>query len=159
MAHRRRPNPDRRRPRPDRGALYHTLDLHGETAASARRRTEAWLRSQRDAGERCVRLITGRGRRSVGPPVLGSEVKRLLRDLTGELVDRVEEESGGGALRVLLRSPSSVAPGRPARGLTAASPELRREAEEALAELGVDPTPELLEAEIRRIRARRQGGV
>ena len=36
--------------------------------------------------------------------------------------------------------------------LRGASPELRRRAEEALHELGIAPTPELLRAEIRRLR-------
>jgi hypothetical protein len=151
--------PRRRRPRPppDLGALYPTLDLHGETADSARRKAEAWLRRQREAGERHVRLITGRGNRSVGPPVLRAEVETLLRELAGELVARSAVETGGGALRVELRPPSPL-PARPAAPPVRADPALRRAAEEALAELGVHPTPELVEAELRRMRDARQGG-
>lgn len=156
MAGRRRSSPGRRSAPPDRGALYPTLDLHGETAADARRRASLWLREQRDAGERMVRIITGRGRHSVGPPVLGAEIEDLLRDLTGELVARMEREAGGGALRVMLRAPASPPVTRPRPEVISADPALRREAEEALAALGVAPTPELINSEIRRIRATRR---
>lgn len=157
MSRRKRPAGGPRRPAEGGGALYSTLDLHGETADSARRMTEAWLRRQRDEGERLVRVITGRGRHSVGAPVLREEIGHLLRGLTGGLVVRVQEESGGGAFRVELRSPAAVPPRAPPPA-PKASPALRREAEEALAELGIAPTPELLDAEIRRIRAERQAG-
>ena len=152
--------PRRRRPRPppDLGALYPTLDLHGETADSARRKAEAWLRTQRAAGERHVRLITGRGNRSLGPPVLRGEIERLLRDLAAELVTRSTVEAAGGAIRVELRPPALPARSRPAAAGTGADPALRRAAEEALAELGIEATPELVEAELRRMRAERQEG-
>jgi hypothetical protein len=157
--------PPRRRPRrgrpaeSDRGALYPTLDLHGETAESARRLAERWLRDQRDSGERHVRLITGWGKHSPGPPVLRGEIENLLRELTGELVSSIELEGGGGAIRVELRRPQS-APSIRSRPKEAPSTDhtLRRAAEEALAELGIDPNPDLLNAEIRRIRAERQVG-
>lgn len=142
--------------RPDLGAVYPTLDLHGETADSARRVAGEWLRRQRDAGERTVRIITGRGKHSAGPAVLREEIAHLLDELRGELVGRVEEEGGGGALRVELRAPREVSPIRARRAAVAASPGLLREAEEALHELGVEPTPELLEIEIRRIVAARE---
>src|SRR5690606_12314960 len=92
MARRRRRSGEDRGARAERGALYPTLDLHGETAEGARRRAESWLRRQREEGERLVRLITGRGRHSVGGPVLREEIAHLLRGLQGELVGRVEEE-------------------------------------------------------------------
>ena len=153
MTRRRRP-----RPPPDLGSLYPTLDLHGETADSARRKAEAWLRTQRAAGERHVRLITGRGNRSAGPPVLRVEIEHLLRDLAGDLVTRSALEAGGGAIRVELR-PAAVPASRRAPGhAPRTDPALRRAAEEALAELGIDPTPELVEAELRRLRDARQGG-
>lgn len=130
--------------------MWPTLDLHGETADSARRLAEGWLRRQQAAGERTVRLITGRGRRSVGPPVLRGEMEDLLHVLGESLVERVEVESGGGALRVELRRlrPSPV----PRPVLRDVDPELRRRAEESLVELGVAITPELLAAEIRRLK-------
>jgi DNA-nicking Smr family endonuclease len=152
MPRRRRPSSGGRRSHHDLGSLYPTLDLHGETAESARRIAAEWLRRQRASGERLVRLITGRGKHSVGPPVLREEIERLLSELRGELVGRVEAESGGGALRVELRSPKDVPVQRAPRP-TVASPELLREAREALADLGVAETPELLEAEVRRLRS------
>jgi hypothetical protein len=152
--------PRRRRPRPppDLGSLYPTLDLHGETADSARRKAHAWLRTQSAAGERHVRLITGRGNRSSGPPVLRGEIEHLLRDLAGDLVTRSAIEAGGGAIRVELRPPAVPPTRRAPDPSTRVDPALRRAAEEALAELGIDPTPELVEAELRRIRLAGQGG-
>ncbi|MDQ3557207.1 MAG: Smr/MutS family protein, partial [Gemmatimonadota bacterium] len=58
---------------PERPAIP-TLDLHGETAEAALRRTRAWLESQRGPGSRSVRVVTGRGAHSAGPPVLRGEV-------------------------------------------------------------------------------------
>ena len=113
------------------------------------------MRERVREGERWVRLITGRGVHSRGRPVLREEIDDLLRGLAGSLVRRVEVESGGGAFRVELKSPE-IPPAPRHSALLAASPELRRLAEEALAELGVTPTPELLAAEIRRLREERR---
>lgn len=148
MARRRRPS--RRGRNPDLGALYPTLDLHGETADSARRQTELWLRNQQRQGERWVRLVTGRGRHSPAGPVLREEIGDLLHDLRGELVADAHLESSGGAYRVELRAPPREAHRAPPP-LPDASPEIRQAAEEALIELGIDPRPELLAAEILRI--------
>lgn len=115
------------------------------------------MRAERERGERWVRLITGRGVHSAGPAVLREEIGRLLEELRGEVVRRVEVESGGGAMRVELASPRQPPP-RPPPPVPSASAEIRRMAEEALAELGVTPTAELLAAEIRRIRAERGSG-
>lgn len=138
-----------------RGSLLPTLDLHGETVESARRLAVRWLEEQRAEGERVVRIVTGRGKHSLAGPVLRDEIGALLRERTGGMVIRAEEEAGGGAIRVELRAPRAIPP-RAAPPLPKASPELLREAEEALAELGVAPTPELLAAEIRRIREERK---
>jgi hypothetical protein len=131
--------------------LYPTLDLHGMTADEATRAAERWLWERRAAGEPTVRLITGRGLHSVGPPVLPRAIESLLANLRGSLVQSSDREPGGGAFRVQLTrralepqsavQPSAIEP----------DPELMRLAEEALAELGVYPTPALVEAEIRRI--------
>jgi hypothetical protein len=114
------------------------------------------MRDRLREGERWVRLITGRGLHSRGRPVLREEIEHLLRELSGSLVRRVEVESGGGALRVELQSPQVPSALSRRAAIPGASPELRREAEEALAELGITPTPELLAAEIRRIREERR---
>jgi hypothetical protein len=161
------PRRKRRPPHPARplwGELYPTLDLHGETADAAVRRTEQWLRARASEGARTVRVITGWGRHSAGPPVLRGEVETLLVRLRGTLVADATLEVGGGAFRIELRRPSlprrdTARPTttRPPRGDPDA--ELRRRAEEALAELGITPTPALLAIEMRRLqREARRGG-
>ena len=140
-------------PRETWGEVHPTLDLHGHTADEAVRRVEAWLRALQRDGVRTVRVVTGRGSRSAGPPVLRGEVGAMLEALRGSLVSYFTLDSGGGAFRVELER---AVPPRPLRKASSAvlrrtAPDLRRRAEEALWELGVDPTPELLEAEIRRI--------
>jgi hypothetical protein len=146
-------------PRLPWGEIHPTLDLHGLTADEAVRRTERWLNEQRSAGVHTVRVITGRGKHSVGPPVLRGEIEALLSALRRTLVASFASEPGGGVFRVELKQarrdaaprPTPREPQRPgpAPGEVAAS--LRRRAEEALAELGVEPTPELVRIEVDRI--------
>jgi len=147
MARRRRPPP------PPRGSVHPLLDLHGHTGDEAARRAEGWLRDRRAAGESTVVVVTGRGNRSAGPPVLRAEIEHLLAGLAGSVVDAFEPLEGGGGFRVTLCRSATiptrpVEPGPPA-GVDA---ELLRRAEEALWELGIAPTPALLRAEIRRLR-------
>jgi hypothetical protein len=157
MSRKKRRRPSRPGSRSDAwDALYPALDLHGETAESARRRAERWLRAQQVEGERTVRVITGRGLHSIGPPVLRGEIEDLLSTLRGTLISRYSSESGGGAYRVELARPSKArrtAPSFSTRSPPSgyASPELRRLAEEALSELGITPTPTLIDAEVRRL--------
>lgn len=148
---RRTPRPG---PLPDPGELHPTLDLHGHTAEEARRRAERWLREMREEGMLLVRVITGRGRRSLGPPVLRGEIEELLRDLRGSVVASHSLDPSGGALRVELRRPKRPpAPrtGAPRAPALPSDPDLLRRAEESLWELGIQPTPALLEAEVRRL--------
>lgn len=136
------------------------MDLHGATAEEARGRAERWLRAQQGAGERVVRLITGRGLHSVGPPVLPGEIQDLLASLSGSVVERFALERGGGAFHVELlkrRTPSPRPRGPDSDAHLPGDPELRRQAEEALHELGVAPTPALLRAEMRRLLEERRG--
>jgi hypothetical protein len=83
--------------------------------------------------------------------VLPAEIEDLLRSLRGSVVENFEVERGGGAFRVELRRPE---PRRPPRAAPAppGGDELRRQAEERLAELGISPHPSLVEAEMRRLR-------
>lgn len=80
------------------------LDLHGLHARTAEERVRSFVLtwSRREPGA-IVRIITGKGTRSEGPPVL----RTLTLDLiTGELADRVEEwavEVGGGSYLVRVR--------------------------------------------------------
>jgi hypothetical protein len=148
----------RRRPPRDagqRGTVHPLLDLHGLTAAEARARAERWLRAQAARGERTVVIVTGRGNRSRGQPVLRPEIEHLLSTFPGGAVEGWEPDDGGGSFRVRLRPPPPP-PDASAAAEAAAlarqhSPELRRRAEESLAELGITPTPALVRAEIRRL--------
>jgi len=147
----------RRRPRESddqgRGSVYPTLDLHGLTGDEARATAERWLRARQGGGERTVVLVTGRGNRSTGGPVLLGEIEHLLEGLTGPLVEAFDLIAGGGGFRVTLRRQSAfIRPRDPAAaGLREVDPSLRRRAEEALWELGITPTPALIRAEVRRL--------
>jgi hypothetical protein len=152
---RKRRSPASRPPAPLWESPYPTLDLHGDTADAARQRAERWLRLEQEAGERTVRIITGRGLHSVGPPVLPLEIEGLLATLKGSLVADFGSEPGGGSFRVELRRPRrprEVAKQQPSRPATPDDLPLRRAAEESLADLGVAPTPALVEAEMERLR-------
>jgi hypothetical protein len=141
------------------GAIHPLLDLHGQTGDEARRLAHAFLRERRLDGERTVVLVTGKGMHSAGMrPVLLGEVEDLLRGLRGTVVAGFSRLHGGGGFRVeLTRRPPEPEPrGRPHAALDRAGPELLRRAEEALWELGIQPTPALLDAEVRRLL--REGG-
>jgi hypothetical protein len=135
--------------------VHPLLDLHGLTADEARGRTEEWLRARAADEERTVVIVTGRGNRSRGFPVLRPEIEHLLQGLQGSTVESWDSTDGGGGFRVRLRPPPASR--QTSAAAEAASlarehpPELRRRAEESLAELGITPTPALLRAEIRRI--------
>jgi len=135
--------------------VHPQLDLHGLTGGEARVRAELWLRDHAARGERTVVVVTGRGNRSHGLPVLRGEVEDVLARLHGEVVTAWEHTDGGGGFRVTLRPARTHVsrPPPPDPVLREAAPELRRRAEEALDELGIAPTPALLAAEIRRILA------
>lgn len=157
MARSRRP----RDPGEPRGSIHPLLDLHGLTASEARGLTERWLRGRAAAGERTVVVVTGRGTRSHGLPVLRPEIEHLLAGLQGSAVEAWDLTDGGGGFRITLARPSPARHADPdveaARLARQHPPELRRRAEEALAELGVTPTPALVRAEIQRI-VRETGG-
>jgi DNA-nicking Smr family endonuclease len=56
------------------------LDLHGKTQTEAHRELAAFIGASRDAGRRCVLVITGRGLGPGGPGVLKSAVPRWLEE-------------------------------------------------------------------------------
>lgn len=80
------------------------LDLHGLTAVAAERRLEMFLdRAAVTVRGEVVRVITGRGAGSPGPPVLQGLVREAL---TGWLAHRVEEwavDVGSGAYLVRVK--------------------------------------------------------
>jgi hypothetical protein len=150
----RKPPPDQRASREAWGRVHPILDLHGMTGDEARRRTEQWLRDRQAERVRTVVVVTGRGLHSRGIPVVKNEIEHLLALLKGTLVVRWESTHFGGGYQIELRRPPPDAGPRPApepRLLREADPALRRRAEESLWELGIAPTPALIEAEIRRI--------
>jgi DNA-nicking Smr family endonuclease len=81
-----------------------TLDLHGMHARSAegevRRFLEQWTAIEPGA---VVRVITGKGNNSEGPPVLRGRVRELLTGGLAPLVDDFVLEMGGGSYLVRLR--------------------------------------------------------
>ena len=134
------------------GSVHPVLDLHGMTGDEARRRTEQWLRDRQAERVRTVMVVTGRGLHSQGIPVIKNEIEHLLALLKGTLVVRWEVTHSGGGYRIELRKPPPEPAPRPEpRLLRQADPALRRRAEEALWELGIAPTPALIEVEIRRL--------
>ena len=88
------------------------LDLHGMTAEVAQAEVEQFLTSATRAGLRCVLIVHGRGRNSVGQvPVLKDRLKLWLsRGRSAKLVLAFTtarlHDGGPGALYVLLRRAS-----------------------------------------------------
>lgn len=86
--------------------VVETLDLHGDTADEAERRLQMFLdRHARTSAGDVVRVVTGRGARSAGPPVLQGVVRDALN---GWLAHRVAEwavDVGSGAYLVRVRRP------------------------------------------------------
>jgi DNA-nicking Smr family endonuclease len=86
------------------------VDLHGLTAAEARRELAAELADAHAAGERCVLVIHGRGLRSEGGPVLRDGVVEWLTApplaaLVLAFASALPRDGGPGASYVLLRRP------------------------------------------------------
>ena len=84
------------------------LDLHGLDARSAREDVSFELRDAFEAGERCVRIVHGRGVHSPGGPVLKQAVLEWLGQpplapLVLAFASAPPREGGAGALLVLLR--------------------------------------------------------
>jgi len=84
------------------------LDLHGMTQAEAHRALAGFIHQSRDAGRRCVIVITGRGFGPTGPGILKLAVPRWLEE--AELRRHIlavapaqPRDGGAGALYLLLR--------------------------------------------------------
>jgi DNA-nicking Smr family endonuclease len=82
-------------------------DLHQLTAAEAAAQLEAFLLgwSSRRSGA-VVRVITGRGNRSPGGPVLRPLVRELLTGRLAPVVAEYVVETGGGAYLIRVRGGS-----------------------------------------------------
>jgi len=86
-------------------ALQGELDLHGLTREEARERLSAFLREAHRRGQRCVRVVHGKGNGSPGrQPVLKDKVQRWLAQRV-EVIAFAQAsgaQGGAGALLVLL---------------------------------------------------------
>lgn len=86
-------------------ALQGELDLHGLTREEARERLSAFLREAHRRGQRCVRVVHGKGNGSPGrQPVLKDKVQRWLAQRL-EVIAFAQAsgaQGGAGALLVLL---------------------------------------------------------
>jgi DNA-nicking Smr family endonuclease len=79
-------------------------DLHHLTAEEAAVQLESFLLGwSRQRPGAVVRVITGRGNRSAGGPVLQPRVRELLTGRLAHLVEDYALESGAGAYRVRVR--------------------------------------------------------
>jgi len=81
------------------------IDLHGSSADEAALATAEFLAECRRRGLRCVRIVHGKGLRSVGrEPVLKKRIRRLLtrREEVLAFVEPRAAHGGGGAVVVLL---------------------------------------------------------
>jgi len=84
------------------------LDLHGMTQAEAHRALVTFVEASRDAGRRCVLVITGRGLGLAGSGVLKSSVPRWLEEpqLRQQIIAIASAQphhGGAGAAYLLLR--------------------------------------------------------
>lgn len=80
------------------------LDLHGLTGDQAETRLEMFLdRVAVSAPDQVVRVITGRGAGSPGPPVLQAVVRDAITGWLGHRVAEWAVDVGGGAYLVRVR--------------------------------------------------------
>lgn len=83
------------------------LDLHGHNTDEARTELVEFIHHARNRGERCVRIIHGKGLRSqTGEPVLKQKVRHWLtqKDEILAFVEATPANGGAGAVIVLLKS-------------------------------------------------------
>lgn len=87
--------------------LDRQLDLHGLTREEALDALTPFLQAARQAGEKAVLVITGKGFHSADGPVLQQVVAGWLRDQGRELISEYapapRELGGGGAFVIFLR--------------------------------------------------------
>jgi DNA-nicking Smr family endonuclease len=88
------------------------LDMHGMTQDEAHRALVGFIAASRNAGRRCVILITGRGRAKLGGGILREQAPRWLnlQPTRGHILGFAEaqpKDGGAGALYVLLRKKKS----------------------------------------------------
>ncbi|MCM2357757.1 MAG: Smr/MutS family protein [Geobacteraceae bacterium] len=83
------------------------LDLHGLTRDEALKSLAAFITSAHNRGQKAVLVITGKGNRSPGEPVLQGAVTGWLRErgkgMVAEFAPAPREMGGGGAFVVFLK--------------------------------------------------------
>ncbi len=100
-----------RRLRSGHWSVRYELDLHGYTGDEARTEFVTFLNRARRDGQRCVRIVHGKGLRSAtGEPVLKQKVRHWLtqRDEILAFVEAAPAQGGSGAVVVLLKSKAST---------------------------------------------------
>ena len=83
------------------------LDLHGSTGDEAVAQTAVFLADARRRGLRCVRIVHGKGLRSIGrEPVLRKRIRKILtrRDEVLAFVEPRNVHGGSGAVVVLIEA-------------------------------------------------------
>ena len=88
-------------------AIQSELDLHGHTTLAARDELARFMAHARHNGLRCIRIIHGRGTRSINNiPLLRNKVRLSLsqRDEVLAFCDAGPADGGAGAVLVLLKS-------------------------------------------------------
>jgi DNA-nicking Smr family endonuclease len=91
---------------PLEGPIAEVVDLHGFRADEARVRVVAVLTSmhRRNRGE-LVHIITGKGKRSLGAPVLRSSIKTVLQSELAGMIKAfgTDLDEGGWLVRLKIR--------------------------------------------------------
>lgn len=109
-----RPLPVNRLRQLKRGAIRVDLqlDLHGLTKEEALKSLAAFITSAHNRGQKAVLVITGKGYRSPGEPVLQGAVAGWLRErgkgMVAEFAPAPREMGGSGAFVVFLKEPKGV---------------------------------------------------
>ena len=98
-----------RRVRRGRLAIDATLDLHGHTQLTARRALQAFVHQRHEAGDRCLLIITGKGR--AGASVLRQRFLDWINDpeirfAVSGYAPANARHGGDGAYYLLLKRPS-----------------------------------------------------
>jgi DNA-nicking Smr family endonuclease len=91
--------------------IQNQLDLHGLRRDQAREALSEFLRQARRQGQRCVRIIHGKGHGSINKePVLKQKVRNWLaqKEEVMAFCQARPAEGGSGALVVLLKSSASA---------------------------------------------------
>lgn len=82
-----------------------TLDLHGATVSEARELLSQFLSFCLTNGHRCVRIIHGKGKLDLDPPVLKNHINNWLPQYPDVLAfcSAKQKDGGAGAVYVLLK--------------------------------------------------------